>query len=82
MTEVVTIRMPARLARQLRAKARAAKTTPSAVLRGLAGEYVRRPTGTEQANPQQEHIAAYAGAWDGYCSGEQLLKKTRPYDLG
>jgi hypothetical protein len=82
MTEILTIRVPARLARQLRAKTRAAKTNPSAVLRRLAADYVRKQTGAEQRNAAQEHIAAYAGTWDGYCSGQELLSKTRPYDLG
>lgn len=77
MTQTVTIRMPARLARELKAKARSAKTNPSAVLRGLVADYVRgkRKPGR---NPLQEHIAAYAGTWDGYYSAEELLRKTRP----
>jgi len=77
MTETLTVRVPARLARQLRAKARSAKTNPSAVLRRLAAEYVRG--GKQPArNAVQEHIAAFAGTWDGHCSGEELLRRTRP----
>ena len=77
MTQIVTIRLPTRLARELKAKARSANTTPSAVLRQMALEYVRRkhkPT----RNALQEHILAHAGTWNGYCSGEELLRKTRP----
>ena len=29
-------------------------------------------------NAMQEHIDAFAGRWDGYCSGEELLRRTRP----
>ncbi len=81
MTQTMTVRMPGRLAQQLRAKAKAARTNPSAVLRRLATEYVGQPHKRKPRNTVQEHIAAYAGTWDGYCSGEELLKKTRPYDL-
>jgi predicted transcriptional regulator len=77
MTQVVTVRLPSRLARELRSKARSAKTTPSAILRQMAQDYVR---GAEKPkrNALQEHIADYAGTWDGYVSGEELLRKTRP----
>jgi hypothetical protein len=77
MTQILTVRIPAQLARDLKAKARSAKTTPSAVIRRLALEYVRtkkRPA----RNAMQEHILSHAGRWDGYCSGEELLRKTRP----
>ena len=77
MTEILTIRLPQTLAQQLKAKARSAKTTPSAVLRGLAAEYVRSNKGPER-NALQEHIITHAGRWDGYCSGVELLRKTRP----
>jgi hypothetical protein len=77
MTEIVTIRLPRQLAADLRTKAQAAKTTPSAVLRQMAAEYVR--SGKKPArNALQEHILTHAGRWDGYCSGEALLRKTRP----
>ena len=77
MTQTLTIRIPAQLARELKAKARSAKTTPSAVIRRLAVEYVRSTKGLTR-NALQEHIVAHAGRWDGYCSGEELLRKTRP----
>jgi bifunctional DNA-binding transcriptional regulator/antitoxin component of YhaV-PrlF toxin-antitoxin module len=32
----------------------------------------------DKANAMQRHIAARAGTWDGYLSGEALLKRTRP----
>jgi hypothetical protein len=76
MTQTLTIQVPAHLARDLKAKARSSKTTPSAVLRRLAADYVRGKKKTGR-NALQEHIAAYAGTWDGYCSGEELMLKTR-----
>jgi hypothetical protein len=78
MTETLTIRLPRRLAEELKAKARSSKTTPSAVLRRMATEYVRSKKGIMALNPLQEHIVSHAGGWDGYCSGEELLQKTRP----
>ncbi len=77
MTQTLTIRLPRELARDLKTKAEAAKTTPSAVLRRMAAEYVRSAK-NPMRNALQEHIAAHAGRWDGYCSGEELLRKTRP----
>jgi bifunctional DNA-binding transcriptional regulator/antitoxin component of YhaV-PrlF toxin-antitoxin module len=29
-------------------------------------------------NVTREHIQKYSGTWDGYLSGEELLKRTRP----
>jgi hypothetical protein len=78
MTETLTIRLPRRLARELKAKARSSKTTPTAVLRRMTAEYVRSQKQTAALNPLQEHIVSHAGHWDGYCSGEELLRKTRP----
>ena len=77
MTEIMTIRLPRQLAQDLKSKARAARTTPSAVLREMAAQYVkskRKPA----RNALQEHIVTHAGRWDGYCSGQELLRKTRP----
>ncbi|HVM49429.1 MAG TPA: hypothetical protein VMU04_15480 [Candidatus Acidoferrum sp.] len=77
MTEIMTIRLPRQLAQDLKSKAQAARTTPSAVLREMAAQYVkskRKPT----RNALQEHIVTHAGRWDGYCSGQELLRKTRP----
>ena len=28
-------------------------------------------------NAMQKHIRAYAGTWDGHCSGTELLRRTR-----
>ena len=76
MTETLTIELPAKLAREFRAKTRAAKTHPAAVLRRAAADYVRGAKTSRRA--MQAHIDAYAGTWDGYCSGEELLRRTRP----
>jgi hypothetical protein len=69
--------MPLALARDLKIKAKAAKTSPSAVLRRAAADFVRKKS-SKGPNAMQEHIDAHAGRWDGYCSGEELLRKTRP----
>ncbi len=78
MTTTLTIRLPVALARELKAKTKAAKTSPSAVLRRAATEYVRKKASQAGLNAMQEHILARAGTWDGRCSGEELLAKTRP----
>ena len=78
MTSTLTIRLPTALAREFKAKAKALKTSPSAVLRRAAADYVRQKKSQITLNAMQEHINARAGRWDGYCSGEQLLRKTRP----
>ena len=77
MTKIVPVRLPQKVAQELKAKTRAAKTTPSAVLRQMAIEYVKSAQPADR-NALQEHIASHAGRWDGYCSGEELLHKTRP----
>ena len=71
MTETLTIRLPAALVRELRAK-----TNPSAVLRQAASNYVRQFK--PNINPMQNHILARAGTWDGDISGLELLKRTSP----
>jgi hypothetical protein len=76
MTETLTIRLPKSLARDFRAKTRAAKTNPTVVLRRAAADYVR--TNPVARDAAVEHIRRFAGTWDGYCSGEQLLRRTRP----
>jgi hypothetical protein len=76
MTETLTIRLPKSLARDFRAKTRAAKTNPTAVLRRAAAQYVRDDQTAR--NAVVEHIRARAGTWDGYISGEELLRRTRP----
>ena len=76
MTETLTIRLPKSLAREFRAKTRAAKTNPTEVLRRAVADYVRHDLAGR--NAMVEHIRARAGTWDGYCSGEELLRRTRP----
>ena len=78
MTTTLTIRLPAKLARDLKAKARAAKTSPTAILRQAAANYVRKQPRARTLNSLQEHIDARAGSWDGHLSGVELLKRTRP----
>ena len=76
VTETLTIQLPAKLARDFRAKTRAARTNPAVFLRRAAADYVRGSKSGRRT--MQEHIDAYAGTWDGYCSGEELLRRTRP----
>lgn len=76
MTETLTIRLPKALAKEFRAKTRAAKTNPTEVLREAATRYVRDDQAAR--NAVVEHIRARAGTWDGYISGEELLRRTRP----
>ena len=76
MTETLTIRLPKSLARDFRAKTRAAKTNPTVVLRRAAADYVKKDRTARDA--AVEHIRCFAGTWDGYCSGEELLRRTRP----
>jgi len=76
MTETLTIRLPKSLARDFRAKTRAAKTNPTAVLRRAAAEFVHRNQAARDS--AVEHVRRYAGTWDGYYSGEELLRRTRP----
>src|SRR5688500_13489357 len=63
MTVTMTIRLPANLARELKAKASAEKTNPSAVLRKAAAQYVATKAPGRRLNPVQEHIRKYAGRW-------------------
>ena len=76
MTTTLTVRIPVALAREFKAKAKAARTSPSAVLRRAAADYVRKPRAG--LNAMQEHIRARAGRWNGAISGEELLRRTRP----
>jgi predicted transcriptional regulator len=78
MTTTLTIRLPATLARELKSKARAAKTSPSAVLPRAAEKYVAAARNGPASNELQEHINSRAGTWDGDISGEKLLRRTRP----
>jgi hypothetical protein len=78
MTTTLTIRLPAALARDLKAKARAQKTNPSAILRRAAVEFVQKKSAGRSLNAMQQHLLDRAGKWDGHCSGEDLLKRTRP----
>jgi hypothetical protein len=77
MTKVLTVRLPTRLAQDFKAKTRSAGTTPSAVLRRFASEYVKARKQPDR-NVLQEHILSHAGRWEGHCSGVELLRKTRP----
>ena len=77
MTQTLTIRLPQTLARKVKNKARASKTNVSTVTRRLLTEYVRGHQDETSTNTMQQHIDAYAGTWDGYCSGEELLRRTR-----
>jgi hypothetical protein len=76
MTETLTIRLPKSLAREFRAKTRAARTNPTAILRKAAAEYVRHDKVAR--NAMIEHIRARAGTWDGDMPAEELLRRTRP----
>lgn len=78
MTATLTIRLPATLARELKAQAKSSKTSPSAVLRRAAAEYVRKGKSGRKLNAMQEHLLSRAGTWDGDISGEELLRRTRP----
>jgi predicted transcriptional regulator len=78
MTTTLTIRLPEKLARQLKSKARAANTTPTEVLRDAAERFVAAPAKREKLNAVQRHLLSRAGTWDGDISGEELLKLTRP----
>ena len=59
MTETLTIRLPKSLAREFRAKTRAARTNPTEVLRQAAALYVRADQTARHAIV--EHIRARAG---------------------
>lgn len=76
MTETLTIRLPKSLAREFRAKTRAARTNPTEVLRQAAAHYVRADQSARHAIV--DHIRARAGTWDGDISGEELMRRTRP----
>jgi predicted transcriptional regulator len=76
MTETLTIRLPKSLAREFRAKARAARTNPSAVLRAAAARYVREDSAARDG--VVAHLRARAGTWDGDLSAAELLHRTRP----
>jgi hypothetical protein len=76
MTETLSIRLPKSLAREFRAKTRAAKTNPTEVLRQAAANFVRDDQTTR--NAIVEHIRARARTWNGDISGAELLRRTRP----
>ena len=49
------------------------------LLKTAAGNPLFQPISAESTeftpdsgNSMQEHVAAYAGTWDGHCSGEEL----------
>lgn len=72
------MRLPVALARELKAQASSARTSPSAVLRRAAAEYVRKGKAGRKLNAMQEHLLSRAGAWDGDVSGAESLRRTRP----
>lgn len=76
MTTTLSIRLPAKLAKELKAKTRRAHTSPTEVLRQAAADYVRDDQVSR--NAIVEHIRARAGTWDGDISGAELLRRTRP----
>lgn len=76
VTETLTIRLPKPLAREFRAKTRAARTNPTEVLRQAAANYVRADPKARHA--VVEHLRARAGTWTGSISGAELLRRTRP----
>jgi hypothetical protein len=76
MTETLTIRLPKSLAREFRAKTRAARTNPTEVLRRAAAHYVQ--TDPDARDSVVAHLRARAGTWTGEVSGVELLRKTRP----
>jgi hypothetical protein len=76
MTETLTIRLPKSLAREFRARTRAARTNPTEVLRQAAAAYVRADPTARHA--VVEHLRARAGTWTGEISGAELLRRTRP----
>jgi hypothetical protein len=63
------------LARDLKAKAKRAKTSPMEVLPKAAEDYVSRDHAARDA--RVEHVRKYAGPWNGYWSGTELLRRTR-----
>jgi hypothetical protein len=76
MTQTLTIRLPKRLARDLKEKAKSEGTNPTEVLRRAAETYVAQNDAARDA--RVDHVRKYAGTWDGYCTGEELLRRTRP----
>jgi predicted transcriptional regulator len=74
MTTVLSVRIDSDLARRTQ---KVAKGRLSAFVRDAI---VDRLKTLERAkgNPMLAHIEARAGTWDGYVSGEELLRRTRP----
>ena len=72
---MLTIRLSKSLAREFRARTRAAKTNPTEVLREAVVSYVHNISSAR--NAIVEHLRARAGTWDGDISGQELLRKTR-----
>ena len=76
MTTKLTIRLPVAFACELKSKAKAERTTASAVLRRAAVKFVLSDR-RKKATAMQRHVDAHAGRWDGYCTAEELLRRTR-----
>jgi hypothetical protein len=76
MTTTMTIRLPAKLAMQFKAKAKHAGSSPTEILRRAASDYVRDDKARRKA--MVAHLRSRAGTWDGDVSGAELLRMTRP----
>jgi hypothetical protein len=77
LMRTLSFRLTQRLARQVKSKARASRTTVSAVARELFAQYVSLHKADTTSTAMQQHIDAHARSWDGHCSGEELLRRTR-----
>jgi hypothetical protein len=74
MTTVLSVRIDAELASRAE---KAAGGNLSAFVREAVADKVKAVE-SAKGNPMLAHIEARAGTWDGFLSGEQLLKRTRP----
>lgn len=52
--------------------------TGSRLVWDFQGGEIRARRKDTAASRVQSHIRKYAGTWDGHCSGEELLRRTRP----
>ena len=52
--------------------------TGSRLVWEFAGGEIRARRKDSRASRVRNHIRKYAGTWDGHCSGEELLRRTRP----
>jgi hypothetical protein len=75
MTTTLTIRLPATLARELKAWTKAAKTSPSAVLRRAAAFYVRQKKPGTGLTAIQEYIDSHARRLGRLLFGGRVVKE-------